>query len=321
MDPVEAVQGIGDLLCQSIGAGIRLHIAPAASGGQIWPILADRAQLEVAVLNLVINARDAIAASGPGGAASASGDITITFANHAIGADQAQAMHPDPIVPGDYVGVTISDTGTGMPAEVLSRALEPFFTTKPAGAGTGLGLSQTYGFAIQSGGTLRMRSTVGAGTQMEILLPRAASSAAPVIEPPLRQAPSARGEVIVVAEDDALLRHTVGEALRMQGYVVETAANGHAALGLLRTLPRVDLLLTDIMMPGGMNGIELARAARGLSAGLRIMFASGFSDKDMLAQWPETLDVVNKPFSLDELCGRVGARLREGGTVTAAADA
>ena len=122
---------------------------------------------------------------------------------------------------------------------------------------------------------------------------------------------STRGEVIVLAEDDALLRHTVGEVLRMQGYVVETAPEGRAALSLLQTLPRVDLLLTDIMMPGGMNGVQLACAARGLSAGLRIMFATGYSDKHVLDQWPETLDVIHKPFSLDELCRRVADRMKE----------
>ena len=118
-----------------------------------------------------------------------------------------------------------------------------------------------------------------------------------------------RGEVIVLAEDDALLRHTVGEVLRGAGYVVETAPHGPAALSLLQSLPKTDLLLTDIMMPGGMNGVELAHAARALLPDLRIMFATGYSDKDVLALWPERLDLISKPFNLDELCAHVRERL------------
>jgi PAS domain S-box-containing protein len=308
LDPETAIQGIAELLAQTAGSRIRLSIAMHGASGDaaepaaapLWPIMADRNQLEAAVLNLVINARDAIHGDG---------EIAITFANRTITAAQAATIGPEPVQQGDYVGITVTDTGAGMPPEVQARALEPFFTTKPSGAGTGLGLSQTYGFATQSGGTIRIRSAPGLGTAVEILLPRATVDAVPhVAASPLVPA-EGKGEIILVAEDDALLRHTVSEVLRGQGYTVETAGNGQAALALLRSLNHVDLLLTDIMMPG-MNGVELATAARALMPRLRIMFATGFSDQRVLAQWPETLDVVNKPFALDHLIGRVNACLR-----------
>ena len=195
---------------------------------------------------------------------------------------------------------------------MLDRALEPFFTTKAAGAGTGLGLSQSYGFATQSGGTLHIRSTPGSGTRVELLLPRALDEATALPERITVTAPAGHGEIIVLAEDDALLRQTVGDVLRAQGYQVETAANGPSALMLLQSLPHVDLLLTDVMMPGGMNGVELARAARLADPGLRVMFATGFSDQKILAQWPDALDVVSKPFTLETLTTRIAASLRSG---------
>jgi PAS domain S-box-containing protein len=298
LDPEATVQGIAQLLAQTAGARIRLHIAMVEPAP--WPILADRNQVEAAVLNLVINARDAITGEG---------EIRIGFVNRQIGAEEAAGLRPDPIAPGDYVAITVSDTGAGMSEDVLDRAMEPFFTTKAAGTGTGLGLSQTCGFATQSGGTLRIRSAPGEGTQVDLLLPRALSEAVMPETPPVAPAPTDRHETIVLAEDDALLRQTVGDVLRAQGYRVETAQDGPAALALLRDLPHIDLLLTDVMMPGGMNGVELARAARLELPGLRVMFATGFSDQKILAQWPHTLDVINKPFSLNTLIRRVAARL------------
>jgi PAS domain S-box-containing protein len=296
--PEDVVQGIAALLTQTTGGRIDIGIDPAPPG--LWAIRADSNQLEAAVLNLVINARDAIRGDG---------SMRVSFANRLLSAEEGGAMRPDPLPAGDYVGITVTDTGSGMTEDVLARALEPFFTTKAPGAGTGLGLSQSYGFAAQSGGTLRLSSAPGRGTIAEILLPRAAGDvqrpAAPTNPPPSRGV----GETIVFAEDDALLRHTVSEILRGHGYVVETAASGAEALDLLRSLTRIDLLLTDIMMPGGMNGVELALAARRIDPDLRVMFATGYSDQDILAQWPEALDVVNKPFALDQLISRVATRL------------
>ena len=319
-DPVATVTGIAELLAKSVDATIRLHI-DTASGLGIWPILADRTQLEVALLNLVINARDAVVAAAKGPNGPAHGEITISFANHALQVEQTHGVYADPIAPGDYVALTVSDNGVGMSPEVLSRALEPYFTTKRTDAGTGLGLSQIYGFAVQSGGTLRLSSRAGVGTQAEILLPRGARAMVAPRHQSQQSSPRANGDVIVLVEDDALLRHTIGEALRARGYVVETAPEGRAALMLLQTLPRVDLLFTDIMMPGGMNGIELARAARAISGQLNIMFATGYSDANVLAQWPERFDLLTKPFNLDELCSRVGARLNGAPRIMEPADA
>jgi CheY-like chemotaxis protein len=187
--------------------------------------------------------------------------------------------------------------------------MEPFFTTKAPG--TGLGLSQTYGFAVQSGGTLCLTSSPGCGTTAEILLPRALAEMPDAATPPAVAPAAGSGETIVFAEDDALLRHTVSEILRGSGYVVETATCGAAALDLLASLPHVDLLLTDVMMPGGMNGVELALAARRSRPGLRVMFATGYSDQDVLTHWPEALDVMSKPFALEQLVSRIASRLAE----------
>jgi PAS domain S-box-containing protein len=301
LDPQATVQGIAQLLAQTAGPPIRLSIAMTAAAP--WAIMADRNQLEAAVLNLVINARDAIAGEG---------SIRIGFENRSIDPGEAAALRPDPINPGDYVAITVSDTGAGMGQDILERATEPFFTTKAPGAGTGLGLSQTYGFTTQSGGTLLLHSEPGAGTTVEILLPRALARVVQPAMPVPHAAPAGRGEIIVLAEDDALLRQTIGDMLSAQGYAVEIAANGPAALALLQRLPRVDLLLTDVMMPGGMNGVELASAARAVIPGLRVMFATGFSDQKILAQWHDVLDVVNKPFTLQTLMTRIAASLRTG---------
>jgi PAS domain S-box-containing protein len=298
LDPEQVVHGIAELLVQTAGGRIDTGIVPAPPS--LWPIRADSNQLESAVLNLVINARDAIAGEG---------SIRISFANRPVSAEEGAAMRPDPLPAGDYVGITVTDTGCGMTEEVLARAMEPFFTTKGPGSGTGLGLSQSYGFAVQSGGTLRLISAPGRGTRAELLLPRAPDGTLEPVPPAIPAQIRGTGQTIVFVEDDALVRHTVSEVLRGAGYVVETAASGAAGLALLGSLERTDLLLTDVMMPGGMTGVELALAARRADPGLRVMFATGYSDQKILAQWPEPLDVVNKPFALEALISRVAAKL------------
>jgi PAS domain S-box-containing protein len=300
LDAVATIKSIGDLLTQTAGPTITLQMQ--ADDTPPWPIFADRNQLESAVLNLVINARDAI---------SGDGDIRIGFTNRSVAPDDPLAAGPDGIAAGDYVGITVSDTGSGMAPEVLARALEPFFTTKPVGAGTGLGLSQTYGFATQSGGTIALRSTPGQGTQVTIWLPRSQEAGTMPVAPPPLAAPQGEGRVILLAEDDAPLRQTVTELLGSQGYTVEAAPDGPVALALLRILPRVDLLLTDVRMPGGMTGVDLACAARAGHQDLPIIFTTGFSEQTVLAKWPEALDVINKPFELDLLLGRVEAALKK----------
>jgi PAS domain S-box-containing protein len=298
--PDDVVAGISDLLYRSVGEQIVLSIATPAPDQ--WPMLADRNQLEVALINLVLNARDAIESSGT---------IAVSFANRTLQAGDIETTGPEPLAPGDYVSIAVADTGKGMTPQVLARAFEPFFTTKPAGAGTGLGLSQTFGFVTQSGGTVLMSSKPGAGTKVEILLPRSGSPALRSGPPQTRADPAlaGQGETILFVEDDALLRETVAEALEHQGYTVISTANGAAALLALEQGGKIDLLFTDVMMPGDLNGVGLARAARAQRPDLKIMFASGYSDRQVLAAWPETLDLIPKPYSLDTLAARIAACL------------
>jgi signal transduction histidine kinase len=184
LHPADIVEGIRELLARSLGDAIALDIIPPAPGQ--WPLLADRNQTQAAVLNIVINARDAI--SGSGGAPlslAPHGHVRISFANRTLGEAEAERLSPDPAAPGDYVVIAIADDGAGMPDAVRARVFEPFFTTKPAGTGTGLGLSQTYGFATQSGGTVQIASREGGGTTVEIWLPRSPHAPAAAGEPDL----------------------------------------------------------------------------------------------------------------------------------------
>jgi PAS domain S-box-containing protein len=298
--PADVVTGIHDLLTRSVGERVTLVAAPAQAGQ--WNLLADRNQLEVALVNLVINARDAIAATGV---------VTIQFANRSLTANDIENLTPDAVAPGDFVSITVTDDGRGMAPDVLARAFEPFFTTKPAGAGTGLGLAQTYGFVSQSGGAITIASTPEVGTSVELLLPRAvAALAAAPVAARLPAVGAGQGETILFAEDDALLRETVTLALENQGYAVIGAADGETALALLKQTAKIDLLFTDVMMPGALNGVALAQAARALRPSLKIMFASGYSDREVLAAWPERLDLVAKPYSLESLAARIAASLR-----------
>jgi PAS domain S-box-containing protein len=296
--PQEVIAGIHDLLLRSLETRIRLTIAPPPPGA--WRLMADRNQLEAVLLNLVINARDAIAGDG---------EVTIATANRALSQTDLDSLG-EGLAAGDYVAISVKDTGAGMDDEVLARAMEPFFTTKPPGAGTGLGLSQSYGFATQSGGTLTIESAPGTGTCVTILLPRAMPAAPAAWADAARPEPiRGEGECILVVEDDPLVRRTVTEALTEHGYRViahETAAEG---LDALASVPDVALLFTDVRMPGSMNGVDLALAARRQRPDLRVLFATGFSDRGTLEQWPDRLDLLAKPYALDELCARVAAGL------------
>ena len=298
--PDDVVAGIHDLLTRSVGERVTLVLAPPQPGQ--WTLMADRNQLEVALVNLVINARDAIDGAGV---------VGIEFANRALTATDIEHITTDAVASGDFVSITITDNGRGMPPDVLARAFEPFFTTKPAGAGTGLGLAQTYGFVSQSGGAITIASTPDVGTSVELLLPRAVAMLNETQPPARLQAVGAgQGETILFAEDDALLRETVTMALENQGYAVIGAVDGDAALAILQQGGKVDLLFTDVMMPGGLNGVGLAQAARALRPTLKIMFASGYTDRQVLAAWPEDLDLLAKPYSLEALATRIAACLR-----------
>ncbi|WP_434625322.1 PAS domain S-box protein [Azospirillum sp. B2RO_4] len=271
------VVGLWDLLGRSVGEEIRLERRLAEP---LWPVHADVNQIESALLNLVINARDAM----PEG-----GCVTVETANASL--RPADLVNDPGVEPGDYAVLTVRDSGTGMPPDVLARVFEPFFTTKPIGQGTGLGLSQLYGFARQSGGFVRIDSAVGRGTAVHLHLPRdrdAAAQSAPAPSP--SAAPAAipappigragRGTVLVV-EDEELVRMLLVEVLEGDGYTVLEAADGPAALARLAAAgpeakPPVDLLVTDVGLPG-LNGRQLAEAAQAHYPDLKVLFLTGYA--------------------------------------------
>ena len=208
------------------------------------------------------------------------------------------------VVPGDYVRLNVTDSGTGMSAEVLSHAMEPFFTTKPVGQGTGLGLAMVYGFARQSGGAVRIQSAPGKGTTVSILLPVATTGAAPSaarVTPDLPQE-TQRVESVLLVEDDAGVRGTCRKALGRMGFVVHEAADGPSALKVVAELGRIDLVITDVIMPGGMSGPALASAVRSRRPEVPILFMSGYH-ADILAteSLREDFHLLSKPFTIAEL--------------------
>ena len=231
-----------------------------------WPALVDRSQLVTSVLNLAINARDAM----PGG-----GKLTLETGNVML--DEAYASQNPELKPGPYVMVSVSDTGTGIPAELRDRVFEPFFTTKDVGKGTGLGLSMVYGFVRQSGGHIKVYSEEGCGTSIKLYLPRAAGAAQPAADTALT-APRATGlETILAVEDDRMVRDYVAAQLRSLGYAVIPASNAAEALAILDGGAALDLLFTDVIMPGGVDGRELADQARRRRPSLKVLFTSGYT--------------------------------------------
>jgi PAS domain S-box-containing protein len=291
--------GMEDLLKRTLGEHIEIDMKLAAS---LWPVMADKAQVESALLNLAINARDAM----PGG-----GKLTIETGNHHLDADYA--ANNAEVVPGDYAMLAVTDTGTGMPPEVIERAFEPFFTTKEVGKGTGLGLSMIYGFAKQSGGHLKIYSEVAHGTTLRLYLPRqrvstAAESAAAM--PATVQHPRG-GETILVVEDDPLVRSFVLQQLRDLGYSVLEAADGPQARRLLESDAAIDLLLTDVVMPGGITGRELAAGAQRRRPTLKTLYTSGYTENSIVHQGKLDAGVhfLSKPFRRQELALKVRAVL------------
>ncbi|MBL6455053.1 PAS domain S-box protein [Belnapia sp. T6] len=286
------VRSMEELLRRTIGEAIRLSISIAPG---LPPTLCDPNQLESAILNLAINARDAM----PGG-----GSLTIKAAP--VRLDAAAEVEP-----GEYVALTVTDTGTGMPPAVMARAFDPFFTTKPTGQGTGLGLSMIYGFVRQSGGSIDIRSAPGEGTAVQLCLPRHAGGAMPARPAPvpgLAGAPSAAlGETVLVVEDEPVVRAVMVEVLRDLGYQALEAGDGREALALLAEGRRLDLLVTDVGLPGGMNGRQLAEQAREARPGLKVLFVTGYADAagltgEVLA--PGTA-LVTKPFEAGLLARRI----------------
>ena len=272
----------------------------------LWPTLCDPNQLENALLNLCINARDAM----PKG-----GRITIETANSWL--DERAARQRD-MQPGQYVAICVSDTGTGMTPDVLARAFDPFFTTKPAGQGTGLGLSTIYGFARQSSGQVRIYSEVGQGTSVHLYLPRHLGEAEnEEAVPQLDQAPKAgAGETVLVVDDEPSVRMLVAEVLDELGYSAIEASDGISGLKVLRSDVRIDLLITDVGLPGGLNGRQMADAARANRPDLKVLFITGYAENAAIGNGhlEPGMHVLTKPFAMDMLAARIRsiiARLRQ----------
>jgi len=290
--PGQQLQEIAELLHRALGASIELE---TVADPAVWNIRVDPGQLTNAVLNLAINARDAM----PGG-----GRLRIEAGNVTLDAAYT-ARYPD-VVAGDYVRLAVADTGAGMTPEVVERAFEPFFTTKELGAGTGLGLSMVYGFVKQSGGHIRIRSQVNAGTTVELYLPRHTPRGREIMattETALDEHRLRGREIVLVVEDDPDIRDFVARTLTGFGYSVREAANGREALALLAMAAPVDLLLSDMTMPGGIGGHDLVVEARRQRPGLRVLLMSGFTD--MAGQLPADCALLEKPFQKLDLARAV----------------
>ncbi len=279
-----------ELLGRTIGEQIEVRSQIPA---ELWPALADPAQVESAIANLAINARDAM----PDG-----GTLTLEAAN--VHLDERYALSNVDVAPGDYVMVAVSDTGLGVPPELLSRVFEPFFTTKEHGRGSGLGLSMVYGFAKQSRGHVKIYSEVGQGTTVRLYLPRAIDATLPAVQPLGDDIGAVHLDAtILVVEDNADVRKVVCQLLRDLGCSVVEASNAAAALAILESDQKVDLLFSDIVMPGGMAGTELARTARRLRPGLKTLLTSGFAEGSIRAGQAagDFDDILSKPYRRQDL--------------------
>jgi PAS domain S-box-containing protein len=285
-----------DLVQRTVGPSIKIETVLAIG---LWPTLCDPNQLESALLNLCINARDAM----PRG-----GQLTIETANSWI--DERGARDRD-MQPGQYIAICVTDTGTGMPPDILARAFDPFFTTKAAGHGTGLGLSMVYGFAKQSGGQVRLYSEIDHGTTVRLYLPRhGAEPEDEDAQPSLEHAPRAgTGETVLIVDDEPTIRLLVTEVLEDLGYSAIEAADSVSALKVLRSDVRIDLLVTDVGLPGGMNGRQMVDAAREDRPGLKVLFITGYAENAAIGRTPleRGMHVLTKPFPMDRLASRIKA--------------
>ncbi|HEY3147257.1 MAG TPA: PAS domain S-box protein, partial [Dongiaceae bacterium] len=288
------ITDMGELLQRALGEHVEVELKLAAD---LWPALADSGQVENSMLNLAINARDAM----PDG-----GKLTIETANAHL--DEDYAAHNAEVASGDYVMMAVTDTGMGMSADVLAHVFEPFFTTKEVGKGTGLGLSMIYGFAKQSGGHVKIYSEVGHGTTVRLYLPRltgATATAGPAVA--ASAAGEGGGETILVVEDNPDVRRLVLRQLRDLGYAVIEAANGPQALKILEDGASIDLLFTDVVMPGGMTGRQLAEAAKGRRPHLKTLFTSGYTEDSILrlGKLDPGVRLLSKPYRKHELAMRI----------------
>jgi PAS domain S-box-containing protein len=288
------VEGMMELVRRTVGPAVAIE---SVGAGGLWPTLVDPSQLENALLNLCINARDAMPAGGR---------IVIETANRWLDHRAAQERE---LEPGQYVTLCVSDNGTGMTPDVVAKAFDPFFTTKPIGEGTGLGLSMIYGFAKQSGGQVRIYSEVGQGTMVCLYLPRHLGEAeVDVTLPDLAHAPRAeQGETVLVVDDEPTVRMLVTEVLEDLGYAAIEAADGASGLKVLQSDVRIDMLITDVGLPGGMNGRQMADAGRLHRPDLKVLFITGYAENAALnhGHLGPGMQVMTKPFALEALATRI----------------
>jgi CheY-like chemotaxis protein len=288
------VGGISELLNRSLGETVAVETVRAAG---LWKVEVDPNALESAILNLAVNARDAM----PEG-----GSLTIETSNAYL--DESYASAHAEVRPGQYVAISVTDTGSGMDKQTLQRAFEPFYTTKPVGKGTGLGLSQVYGFVKQSNGHVKIYSELNEGTTVKIYLPRFDRLDNEIT---LRQAngllKSSAGELILVVEDEESVRTYTVDALRELGYQVLEAPDGPSAMHLLEKGVRIDLLFTDVVLPGGMTGAQVAARARELYPGLKVLFTTGYARNAIFHQGrlDKGVQLITKPFSFEDLSTKI----------------
>jgi len=287
-DVAQLVDGLAELLRQTAGSRIAIEIA---HGDDLWPALVDPNQLENVLLNLAINARDAM----PNG-----GTLGLHAANCAVDARAGRLLD---VAPGEYLSVSVADTGVGMTPEVAQRAFDPFFTTKASGKGTGLGLAMVYAFARQSGGSVEIESTPGAGTTVRLWVPRFHGTvSAPATRPRTASARRARaGETILIVDDEPSIRMVIAEVLRDLGYATLEANESAGALPVLESSARVDLLVTDVGIPGDTNGWQLAAAARARRPELKILVITAYPEESEIGRTIASIgtEVLRKPFAPD----------------------
>ena len=300
-DANHLISTMEDLVQRTVGPQIRLETVLAVG---LWPTLCDPNQLESALLNLCINARDAMADGG---------QLTIETAN--VWLDERGARERD-MDPGQYVAICVTDTGTGMSPDVLARAFDPFYTTKPLGQGTGLGLSMVYGFAKQSQGQVRLYSELGDGTTVNLYLPRHRGPAEVEDEEPrLEHAPRAgAGETVLIVDDEPSIRMLVTDVLEELGYAAIEAADTTSGMKVLRSDVRIDLLITDVGLPGGMNGRQMAEAARETRPKLKVLFITGYAENAAISngRLEPGMHLLTKPFAMDRLASRIKSIISEG---------
>ncbi len=307
IDPARLLSGLDEILRRTLGSRIELELVVA---GGLWTLQADAQQLESALLNLAINARDAMTECGQTG----NGKLTIEARNADL--DDAYAAANAEVARGQYVVIAVTDTGCGMNAAQIACAIEPFYTTKPEGQGTGLGLSMVYGFAKQSGGHFKLYSEPGHGTTARLYIPR--TIAEPDIRPATQaKAARAQGEVVLVVEDEPSVRGSAVQTLRGLGYVVHETADASAAMQMLEQGLRPALIFTDVMMPGPLTSRQMVARARAMAPGVAVVFTSGYTENSIVhnGQLDPGVHLVSKPWRIDDLARRLRSALHEAALV------